>query len=191
MVFLSKIYTRSGDRGETGLGDGSRVPKDHPRVVAYGEVDSLSAVLGLLLANAPDNSETALLRSIQNDLYDVGADLCVPAVPDEKPGQRLRVRPEQATRLEHEIDRLNARLSPLTSFVLPGGTVAAAWCHLARTACRQAERAVVTLAAKEPVNAQVVIYLNRLSDLLFVLARVFNDDGKRDVLWQPGMTQKP
>jgi cob(I)alamin adenosyltransferase len=190
MVYLSRIYTRSGDEGQTGLGDGSRVPKDHPRVTAYGQVDSLSAALGLLLANAPDNPEAALLRSIQNDLYDVGADLCVPQSPGEKPGERLRVRPEQATRLEYEIDRLNDRLAPLTSFVLPGGSLAAAWCHLARTTCRAAERDVVTLASREPVNPQVIVYLNRLSDLLFVLARVFNDDGKTDVLWQPGKSQQ-
>lgn len=191
MVFLSRIYTKTGDQGETHLGDGTRVRKDHPRVTAYGLVDSLGAVLGLLVAQAPNGPEADLLRSIQNDLYDVGADLCVPMPDDEQPGQRLRVRAEQATRLEGEIDRLNARLSPLTSFVLPGGTPAAAWCHLARTACRTAERDVVTLAAHERVNPQVIVYLNRLSDLLFVLARIFNDDGRADVLWQPGKTQQP
>ncbi len=190
MVYLSRIYTRGGDQGQTSLGDGTRVPKDHPRIVAYGEVDSLNSVIGLLIAHAGDNAEAELLRSIQNDLFDVGADLCVPAGADEKPGQRLRMRPEQSTRLEKEIDRLNARLAPLTSFVLPGGSLAAAWCHLARTACRDAERAVVTLAARESVNAEVIVYLNRLSDLLFVLARVFNDDGRNDVLWQPGKTQQ-
>jgi cob(I)alamin adenosyltransferase len=189
MVFLSRIYTKSGDQGETHLGDGSRVRKDHPRVIAYGEVDSLSAVLGLLIAQDPNGAEMPLLRSIQNDLYDVGADLCVPQPADEQPGQRLRVRAEQATRLEKEIDRLNERLAPLTSFVLPGGSLTAAWCHLARTGCRDAERAVVTLGAQENVNPQVIVYLNRLSDLLFVLARVFNDDGRKDVLWQPGKTQ--
>lgn len=191
MVFLSKIYTRSGDQGETGLGDGSRVSKDHPRIVAYGKVDSLNSVLGLLLAHVPDISEANLIRSIQNDLFDVGADLCVPGTRTEKPGERLRVHAEQATRLELEIDRLNARLSPLTSFVLPGGSLASAWSHHARTICREAERAVVTLATKESVNSQVVIYLNRLSDLLFVLARVFNNDGRKDILWQPGLTQSP
>jgi cob(I)alamin adenosyltransferase len=189
MVFLSRIYTKSGDQGETHLGDGSRVRKDHPRVIAYGEVDSLSAVLGLLIAQDPNGAEMPLLRSIQNDLYDVGADLCVPQPADEQPGQRLRVRAEQATRLEKEIDRLNERLQPLTSFVLPGGSLTAAWCHLARTVCRDAERAVVTLAAQETVNPQVIVYLNRLSDLLFVLARIFNDEGRNDVLWQPGKTQ--
>ena len=185
MVYLSRIYTRSGDQGETGLGDGvTRVPKDHPRVAAYGEVDELNAVLGLLVLEA--GAEAALLRSIQNDLFDVGADLCLPAAPDEAPGAKLRVRPEQATRLEQEIDRLNARLQPLRSFVLPGGSRASAWCHLARTVCRRAERAVVTLARAEPVNPQVIVYLNRLSDLLFVASRRANDQGRADVLWKPG-----
>lgn len=191
MVYLSRIYTRSGDQGETGLGDGARVPKDHPRVVAYGLVDSLNAVLGVLLAQGDAGAEGNLLRSIQNDLFDVGADLCVPPAQLEKPGDKLRVRAEQVTRLEKEIDRLNERLTPLTSFILPGGTPLAAWCHLARTACRDAERAVTTLACQEPLNPQVLIYLNRLSDLLFVLARVFNDDGKLDVLWQPGQSMAP
>ncbi len=188
MVYLSRIYTRSGDQGETGLGDGTRVAKDHPRVTAYGEVDELNAVLGLLLTQAAalPAEEIALLRGIQNDLFDVGADLCVPPANDEQPGQKLRVRPEQAAALEHAIDRLNARLEPLTSFVLPGGTAASAWCHLARTVCRRAERAVVTLVRAEHVNPQVVIYLNRLSDLLFVMGRVCNRDGKDDVLWVPG-----
>src|SRR5262249_37888971 len=149
MVFLSRIYTKTGDRGETGLGDGTRVPKDHPRVTAYGSVDELNAALGLLLAHhpaGPDYADLAgLLQSIQNDLFDVGADLCVPPAPDEQPGQRLRVRPEQARRLEAAIDRWNERLAPLRSFVLPGGAAAAAWCHLARTVCRRAERDAVTL----------------------------------------------
>lgn len=190
MVYLSRIYTKTGDAGDTGLGDGARVPKDHPRVCAYGSVDELNAVLGLLLAHFPENHEAGLLRSIQNDLFDVGADLCVPQAPDEAPTTRLRVQPEQAARLEAAIDRLNAPLGPLTSFVLPGGRGAAAWAHLARTVCRRAEREVVTLARTEPINPQVVIYLNRLSDLLFVLARVYNNEGQDDVLWQPGKTQK-
>jgi cob(I)alamin adenosyltransferase len=188
MVFLSRIYTKSGDRGETGLGDGTRVPKDHPRVGAYGGVDELNAVLGLLLAHSERGEAADLLRGIQNDLFDVGADLCVPSAEGEQPGQRLRVRPEQAQRLEAAIDRLNERLTPLNSFVLPGGSPMAAWCHLARTVCRRAERDVVTLARAEAVNPQVVVYLNRLSDLLFVLARVYNRDGQDDVLWVPGKT---
>jgi cob(I)alamin adenosyltransferase len=190
MVYLSRIYTRSGDQGETGLGDGSRVPKDHPRVAAYGCVDELNAVLGLLLAQAPAIPEADLVRGIQNDLFDVGADLCVPsAEPDAPAPERLRVWPEQAGRLETTIDRLNAGLAPLHSFVLPGGSPAAAWCHLARTVCRRAERAVVTLARAEPVNPQVIVYLNRLSDLLFVLARACNRNGQDDVLWIPGKSQ--
>jgi cob(I)alamin adenosyltransferase len=188
MVFLSRIYTRSGDGGETGLGDGTRVAKDHPRVAAYGAVDELNAVLGLLLAGGVP-AEADLLRAIQNDLFDVGADLCVPQPPGEEAGSRLRVQPAQAERLERAIDRLNEPLAPLTSFVLPGGRPAAAWAHLARTVCRRAERDVVALSRAEPVNPAVVVYLNRLSDLLFVLARVYNSQGRDDVLWQPGRGQ--
>jgi cob(I)alamin adenosyltransferase len=192
MVYLSRIYTRTGDQGETALGDFTRVPKDHPRVAAYGSVDEVNAVLGLLLAHVPagglDPATTDLLRDIQNDLFDVGADLCVPLPQGGTPDTRLRVRPEQATRLEGAIDRLNTDLAPLQSFVLPGGSPAAAWCHLARTVCRRAEREVVTLARQEPLNPQIVIYLNRLSDLLFVLARVCNQSGREDVLWVPGKT---
>lgn len=192
MVFLSRIYTKTGDQGETGLGDGRRVPKDHPRVSAYGSVDELNAALGLALASVSQIGDDLkqLILSIQNDLFDVGADLCLPQTPDEAPEKALRVRPEQAQRLEQAIDRYNAGLQPLRSFVLPGGTPVAAWCHLARTVCRRAEREVVTLAQAETVNPQVVVYLNRLSDLLFVLARVGNEDGKRDVLWVPGKSQQ-
>jgi cob(I)alamin adenosyltransferase len=191
MVYLSRIYTKTGDGGETALGDSTRVPKDHLRVAAYGSVDELNAVLGLMRAYLPKSGRKAeLLATIQNDLFDVGADLCLPQPADESPGQRLRVQPEQASRLEAAIDRMNARLTPLTSFVLPGGTPGAAWCHLGRAVCRRAERDAVALARKEPVNPQVIIYLNRLSDLLFVLARVLNHDGRSDVLWQPGKSQK-
>jgi cob(I)alamin adenosyltransferase len=186
MVYLSRIYTKSGDRGETGLGDDTRVPKDHPRVEAFGQVDELNAVLGLVAAYCPDAPEGALLRAVQNDLFDVGADLCVPAAEGEQPSQRLRVTAAQVERLEQAIDRINEHLQPLGSFILPGGTPAAAWLHLARTVCRRAERAVVTLMKTESVNQQVLIYLNRLSDLLFVLGRVANDGGKADVLWVPG-----
>ena len=186
MVFLSRIYTKSGDKGETGLGDGTRVPKDAARVEAFGLVDELNAVLGLVAAYCPDCPERALLRAIQNDLFDVGADLCVPPHPQEEPDKVLRVTVRQVERLEKAIDGMNESLEPLSSFVLPGGTPAAAWLHLARTVCRRAERAVVTLMRTEPVNEQVLIYLNRLSDFLFVLARVANDGGKADVLWVPG-----
>ncbi len=186
MVFLSRIYTKSGDGGETGLGDGSRVPKDAVRVAAYGEVDELNAVMGLVTANCPDCPEVALLRRIQNDLFDVGADLCVPRADGEEPNKGLRVVAAQYERLERAIDRLNEELEPLRSFILPGGSPAAAWLHLARTVCRRAERSVVTLARTEKVNSHALIYLNRLSDFLFVLSRVANDGGKGDVLWVPG-----
>ena len=186
MVYLSRIYTKSGDKGETGLGDGSRLPKDAPRIDAIGDVDELNSVLGLVLANCPDCPEAPLLRAIQNDLFDLGADLCVPLVDQEEPGKCLRVTPTQTERLEQAIDRLNAGLAPLNSFILPGGTPAAAWLHLARTTCRRAERTVVTLLRAETLNPQVLIYLNRLSDFLFVLARVANDGRKGDVLWVPG-----
>jgi cob(I)alamin adenosyltransferase len=189
MVYLSRIYTRTGDKGDTALGDGTRVPKDHARVGAYGGVDELNAVLGLLLAQSAVSPDlAALIRDVQNDLFDVGADLCVPVPAEPEADKRLRVRPEQATRLEQAIDRYNDALAPLTSFVLPGGAPAAAWCHLARTVCRRAERDVVTLGRSEPLNPQIVIYLNRLSDLLFVLARVCNANGQQDVLWVPGKT---
>jgi cob(I)alamin adenosyltransferase len=191
MVYLSCIYTKAGDSGDTGLGDGSRVPKDHPRVAAYGSVDELNAILGLLVSQFPQAAEIDLIRSIQNDLFDVGADLCLPQSADEKPGAHLRVRAEQSERLEQAIDRLNANLTPLTSFILPGGQGAAAWCHLARTVCRRTEREVVSLAHGENINPQVVVYLNRLSDLLFVLARVYNNNGRADILWHPGHSQRP
>ena len=193
MVYLSRIYTKTGDHGDTGLGDGSRVPKDHPRVTAYGTVDELNAILGIFLVHLQEaKAETALIdlvRSVQNDLFDVGADLCLPPGEGEKPGHVLRVRADQAARLEQAIDAKIERLQPLKSFILPGGTAAAAWCHLARTVCRRAERDVVTLARSDRINPQVIVYLNRLSDLLFVLGRVCNHDGHDDVLWIPGRTQ--
>jgi cob(I)alamin adenosyltransferase len=192
MVYLSRIYTRTGDQGETALGDGTRVAKDHPRVAAYGSVDELNSVLGLLAAHVPtdpvDSAGAALLPAIQNDLFDVGADLCAPLPSEATTDRRLRVQAAQVQTLEAAIDRLNAGLEPLTSFVLPGGSPAAAWCHLARTVCRRAERDVVTLTRSEAVNPQVIVYLNRLSDWLFVLARILNRNGKDDVLWVPGKT---
>jgi cob(I)alamin adenosyltransferase len=193
MVFLSRIYTRAGDGGDTGLGDGTRVPKDSARVEAYGQVDELNAALGLVAAYCPGAPDAAFLRAVQNDLFDVGADLCVPPPANEEPGkaEALRVTAGQVERLERAIDRLNEGLSPLRSFVLPGGTPAAAWLHLARTVCRRAERAVVHLARAERVNPQAVAYLNRLSDYLFVLGRVANDGGRADVLWVPGAGREP
>ena len=192
MVHLSKITTKTGDDGSTGLGDGTRVPKTSPRIEAYGTVDELGAAIGAALAlGGLDPARASLLRSIQNDLYDLGADLCVPASARPAAGgkPRLRVRPEQAMRLEKEIEAVNAALRPLDSFVLPGGRPGAALLHLARTVCRRAERAVFRLAAAEPVNPQVGVYLNRLSDLLFVLARAENDGGRDDILWEPGRNQ--
>lgn len=183
MVYLNRIYTKSGDQGQTGLGDGRRVSKDDVRVAAYGEVDELNSVIGLVL-QADCIPERELLVSIQHDLFDLGADLCVPPTDDQ--GKALRIVPEQVKALENAIDRLNDRLQPLTSFVLPGGTPASAWLHLARTVCRRAERAVTTLMRAEQVNQHAFIYLNRLSDLLFVIGRVANQDGKEDVLWIPG-----
>lgn len=184
MVFLSRIYTKSGDTGETGLGDGARVPKDHLRVAAYGEVDELNSVLGLLAANCPEWSEHPLLHMVQHDLFDLGADLCVPPAENEEPANTLRIVEAQHLRLESAIDRINGPLEPLRSFILPGGTPAAAWLHLARTVCRRAERSLVTLMRTERVNSHALIYLNRLSDLLFVLGRAANPGG--DVLWVPG-----
>jgi cob(I)alamin adenosyltransferase len=187
MVYLSRIYTKAGDGGETGLGDGTRVLKCSARVSAYGEVDELNAILGF--ASGLGGPHQGLTRSIQNDLFDLGADLCVPPATPE-PTRALRVTAAQVERLEKEIDRLNERLEPLRSFVLPGGTALAAWLHLARTVCRRAERSVVALRQTEPVSPNVLVYLNRLSDLLFVLARIANDDGKADVLWEPGKTRQ-
>ncbi len=189
MVYLSNIYTKSGDQGETGLGDGRRVPKDHLRVTAYGEVDELNATLGLLATHCPEHPEKELLHTIQNDLFDLGADLCVPQVEGEDPAMVLRITEAQYLRLERAIDRLNENLPPLRSFILPGGTPAAAWLHLSRTVCRRAERHIVSLMHAEPVNTHAMIYLNRLSDFLFVLGRVANDGGRGDVLWVPGASR--
>jgi cob(I)alamin adenosyltransferase len=186
MVHLSRIYTKFGDGGETCLGNGKKVAKDHIRVEAYGSVDELNALLGMILSAADAGESRDLLLAIQNDLFDLGGDLCIPQEPGQEPGSCLRVTDRQVDRLEKAIDRLNERLKPLNSFILPGGSPMASWCHLARTVCRRAERQVVTLAKGEQVNAQVIIYLNRLSDLLFVMARIHNDEGSKDILWKPG-----
>jgi len=183
MVPLSKIYTKTGDDGTTGLGDGTRLAKHAARIDAYGTVDELSSLLGVVLtANDVPEGWRGLLRGIQNDLFDLGADLCVPG----EGGDRLRLGPAYVRRLEEAIDAENERLRPLSSFVLPGGTPLAAWLHLARTVCRRAERLVSSLCEGEAVNPEVLRYLNRLSDLLFVLARCANDGGRADVLWKPG-----
>jgi cob(I)alamin adenosyltransferase len=184
MVRLTKIYTRGGDRGETSLGDGRRVAKHDLRITAYGTVDEANAVVGLARLQTMDEAD-AMLGRIQNDLFDLGADL---ATPDDgaKSEGALRVTAAQVDRLESEIDAMNARLGPLESFILPGGTPAAAELHLARTVVRRAERLMAELAAVEPVSAAALQYVNRLSDHLFVLGRHLNDDGARDVLWVPG-----
>ena len=187
MVRLTRIYTRGGDKGETSLGDGTRVPKQALRVEAYGTVDEANAAIGLARLHADPDSD-AMLARIQNVLFDLGADLCTPEDGRRAAGA-LRIVAAQVERLEHEIDRMNAALPPLESFILPGGTPAAAYLHLARTVTRRAERLVCALATEESVNPQAVKYLNRLSDHLFVLGRRVNDNGARDVLWQPGATR--
>jgi cob(I)alamin adenosyltransferase len=195
MVKLNRIYTKTGDTGTTGLGDGHRVAKDNARVEAYGSVDEANAALGVcvtIAAQAQPGTALAriadMLRLIQHDLFDCGADLCCPIEKGEKAGEKLRVTPEQTKKLEDAIDCYNHDLRPLNSFVLPGGTPLAAAMHVARTVCRRAERRVVTLHAAEPArtNPESIKYLNRLSDLLFVLSRVVNDNGAGDVLWVPG-----
>lgn len=183
MVRLTRIYTRGGDKGETSLGDGARVAKHDPRVAAYGTVDEANAAIGAARLHTQGEAD-AMLARIQNDLFDLGADLCRPGAASED-GQ-LRVVQSQVERLEREIDAMNAKLAPLESFVLPGGTPAAAQLHVARTVVRRAERLTTALALAAAVNPQVIAYLNRLSDHLFVLARHLNDNGARDVLWTPG-----
>ncbi len=184
MVTLSKIYTRGGDKGETSLGGGARVAKHDPRVVAYGTVDEANSVIGLARLHTSGDAD-AMLGRIQNDLFDLGADLCTPEDGNRSEGA-LRVVEEQVTRLEKEIDAMNENLATLTSFILPGGSPAAAHLHHARTVARRAERLVTELAGREAVNAHAITYLNRLSDHLFVLARNRNDGGASDVLWKPG-----
>ncbi|MGD9537560.1 MAG: cob(I)yrinic acid a,c-diamide adenosyltransferase [Alphaproteobacteria bacterium] len=181
MVKLTRIYTRGGDKGETSLGDGSRVGKHDLRVECFGTVDEANAAIGLARLHTEGEAD-AMLARIQNDLFDLGADLCNP-----KPKEgTLQVVQAQIDRLEHEIDMMNAALRPLDSFVLPGGSAASAHLHLARTVTRRAERLAVALAGEERVNPTALIYLNRLSDHLFVLGRYLNDKGARDVLWVPG-----
>ena len=184
-VRLDRIYTRAGDSGETSLGDGSRVPKTDPRIDAYGTVDELNSAVGLALVVAPDEFRPWLER-IQNELFDLGADLCVPLEDTRR--ERLRVAQAQVDALEELCDRVNERLAPLRSFVLPGGTEAAARLHVARTVCRRAERAAVALAGTAGVNPLALAYLNRLSDLLFILARAANL-GVPELLWKPGSSR--
>jgi cob(I)alamin adenosyltransferase len=190
MVVLNRIYTRTGDDGTTALGNGERRPKYDLRIAAYGTVDETNAAIGIVRLHLADERDLdAMLGLIQNDLFDLGADLAVPQ--REGKAERLRMLSSQVERLERDIDTLNARLSPLTSFVLPGGTPAAAHLHLARTICRRAERIMVELAAEpnEPVSAAAIQYINRLSDFLFVASRSANNNGAGDVLWVPGQNR--
>lgn len=181
MVRLTRIYTKTGDKGQTSLGDGSRVVKHALRVEAYGTVDEANAVIGIARLHALGEGD-AMLARIQNDLFDLGADLCTP----EGEGPRLRIAPEQVARLEAEIDAMNEELAPLNSFILPGGSAVSAHLHLARTVVRRAERLITALAEAEAVNPQAIAYANRLSDHMFVMARWFNEKGAKDVLWVPG-----
>jgi cob(I)alamin adenosyltransferase len=184
MVRLTKIYTKGGDRGRTSLGDGARVAKHELRVAAYGTVDEANATIGLARLHTESVAD-AMLARIQNDLFDLGADLCRPGDDPDQP-DTLRIQASQVQRLEDEIDAMNVALKPLNSFVLPGGKPAAAFLHQARTVVRRAERLATELAAREPLNPSALQYLNRLSDHLFVLARHLNDKGAADVLWVPG-----
>ncbi len=180
MVRIDRVVTRGGDGGQTSLGDGQRISKNSARIAAMGAVDEANAVIGLLRTRTRENTQPdAMLARIQNDLFDLGADLCVPG----EGGDRLRLTTAPILRLEEEVAAMNSTLPPLTSFVLPGGTDAAAHAHLARVAVRRAEREVVAVEALNPAIQQ---YLNRLSDHLFVLARILNENGTRDVLWVPG-----
>jgi cob(I)alamin adenosyltransferase len=192
MVKLNKIYTRTGDAGTTGLGTGERVAKHSQRIAAYGTVDETNAAIGLARAHLAGNPGLdAKLRRVQNDLFDLGADLCIPAHAGKSETEALRVTDDQVARLEAEIDEMNGELKPLNSFVLPGGSSAAAALHLARTICRRAEREMVALSQlpSEPVSAAALKYVNRLSDFLFVASRYVNDRGRSDVLWVPGQNR--
>ncbi len=184
MVTLNRIYTKTGDKGETALGDGTRRPKHDLRIQAFGTVDETNAAIGIARLTASGDVD-AMLGRIQNDLFDLGADLCVPETT-KRNENRLRIADAQVERLEREIDAMNAELAPLNSFVLPGGVPAAAHLHLARAIARRAERLMVELAAQEPINPAALRYINRLSDHLFVASRFVNDKGAKDVLWVPG-----
>ena len=186
MVFLSKIYTKRGDDGGTELGNGLRVEKFSNRVEAYGTVDELNSAIGMVFCVAPDDLLKERITSIQNDLFDVGADLCVPEESIKKTGKGpLRVQKSLTKRLEREIDEMNNNIAPIKSFVLPGGSVIASQLHFCRAICRRAERRVAKLMLKEEINTEVLRYLNRLSDWFFVAARKSNKNGKADILWQP------
>jgi cob(I)alamin adenosyltransferase len=188
VVKLNKIYTRTGDDGSTGLVDGSRLSKNDVRVRAYGDVDETNSVIGLVRLQLENRRLDDMLSRIQNDLFDLGADLATPLPKEGEADSEyaLRMVEAQSKRLEEELDALNADLEPLTSFVLPGGSPPAAYLHQARTVCRRAERVTVALSHEQPINPAALTYLNRLSDFLFVAARWCNDQGETDVKWVPG-----
>lgn len=188
MVKLTRIYTRGGDGGETSLVDGARVSKDAARLEAFGAIDEANSSIGLARV-AVDGALDAALERIQHDLFDLGADLATPPLPGEAEARALRITARQVKRLEDEIDAMNARLSPLSSFVLPGGSEAAARLHLARAIVRRAERLMVAAARTETIGPEALKYANRLSDHLFVAARIANDEGRGDMLWRPGATR--
>jgi cob(I)alamin adenosyltransferase len=196
MVKLNKIYTRTGDSGSTGLTDGSRVAKHSPRPQAYGTVDELNSSLGLVYfcLNNKDTDKTYieikdLIKEIQNDLFDLGADLSTPISKTKEKYPPLRIQKAQVNKIEQRIDKYNSKLTPLNSFILPGGSEVSSLLHMSRTIARRAERDTSLLSSEEPINTQSLIYLNRLSDLLFVLCRVLNDNGLNDILWIPGLNQ--
>ena len=186
MVKLNKIYTRTGDKGSTLLGNGKRVDKNSLRVDAYGSVDEANASIGLSILRT-NTKIKKILRLVQNDLFDLGADLCI---PDKKNIKKLKITNDRVDFLEKEIDGFNKELASLNSFILPGGSESSTYLHIARTITRRAERKVVALSKKEKINLVTIIYLNRLSDLLFVLARYTNSKGKKDILWKPGKNLK-
>ncbi|MDF0544781.1 cob(I)yrinic acid a,c-diamide adenosyltransferase [Sphingobium sp. H39-3-25] len=189
MVKLNKIYTRTGDGGTTGLVDGSRIAKHDRRMQAVGDVDETNSSIGLAVVALGDRLEAAMLRMIQNDLFDLGADLATPIGDGEEPAWALRIVASQVARLEQEIDAMNADLSPLDSFILPGGSAAAAAIHLARAIARRAERSATAAAEEARLNPQALAYINRLSDHLFVLARRLNGNGAADIKWVPGASR--
>ena len=191
MVTLNKIYTRTGDKGETVLVGGLKVAKHSLRPDAFGEVDELNSIIGIVRTYISKDEQSELndiLERIQNELFDLGADLATPEISRDS-DKVLRITSSQVKRLENEIDKFNKDLNELKSFVLPGGSKLSSWLHLARTSTRRAERKITKLASEEGINNEVIIYINRLSDLLFVMARYCNDNGKADILWQPGVTR--
>jgi cob(I)alamin adenosyltransferase len=189
LVKINKIYTRTGDQGTTGLVDGSRLAKHANRMAAIGAVDEANSAIGLALSAMADSAHSATLTRVQNDLFDLGADLATPGADFTPSDMVLRIVQAQGQWLERAIDAANETIAPLTSFVLPGGSEAAARLHVARASVRAAERAMSALAAVEPVNPAALVYINRLSDLLFVIARAMNDGGRADVLWVPGASR--